>query len=605
MIRIILFLAILLAVAAGLSWFADRPGTVTIDWLGYEASPSVFQAVIILVLLVLVLALVVWLVFSVINAPRRIAQRIERRRQRKGIKALEDGIFAAGTGDEARAAKAAALAQKYIPNNPLTKLLRAQAAQLGGDRVAAQRIFTSMLDDPQTRLLGLRGLFQEAKREGQMEAAKLYVREALGINPALPWPSPALFEFQCREHDWHGALDTLAIARQHRIVDRATADRRRAVLLTALAMEAEDRGDGKALELALEAHRLAPALVPAAVIAGRMLAAEGNTQKAAKIISQTWELAPHPDLALVYAHARPGDSPRDRLTRIKTLADLTPGHAEAAIAIATAAIEAREWGEARAALDPLVREKPSARVCVLMARIEGGEKRDAGRVREWLARALRAPRDPAWIADGVISDEWAPLSPVTQTLDAFVWEVPSGQTKPLSGDERTLAELAALEFGAGDDLVEAEADTIVIAGEASEDPPLAAAVRAPAPLPRQAGEKALEGRAGQAFAAPHDEPAEPGAHAPADYHVTLPPAFPDSSTGWEPQGEAAREGNYPRAVPPPAAEARDAHKPKPKKPGPKIFIPARPPDDPGPESVNPDEVDTPLARFRMPLKDPA
>ncbi len=604
MIRIILFLALLLALAAGLSWFADHPGTVTINWLGYEASPSVFQAVILLFLLAVFVAFALWLVLSVVNAPRRIARWMERRRQSKGMRALEEGIFAAGTGDEAKAAKAAALAQKYMPNSPLTRLLRAQAAQLSGDRVAAQRIFTSMLEDPQTRLLGLRGLFQEARREGQIEAAKLYVREALSINPALPWPSPALFEFQCREHDWNGALDTLAIARQHRIIDRATADRRRAVLLTALAGEAEERGDGKALELALEAHRLAPALVPAAVIAGRMLAAEGNTQKAARIISQTWELAPHPDLALVYAHARPGDSPRDRLARVKTLAGLTPGHPEAAIAVATAAIEAREWEEARAALADLVREKPSARVCVLMARIEGGEKRDAGRVREWLARALRAPRDPAWIADGVVSAEWAPLSPVTQTLDAFVWEVPSVETRAAADDERALAELAALEFGAGE-TVEAGENAVIIAEEAQHEVPVSAVVRAPAPAPRYGGENPVEERAGAAVAAPRLGAGEPGDRLPADLPVRLPPAFPDGSTGWEPAEDESRGAAKERNTPATATEPLSQQSPKPKRTGPKIFVPQRPPDDPGPESINPDEVDTPLTRFRAPLKDPA
>jgi HemY protein len=46
-----------------------------------------------------------------------------------------------------------------------------------------------------------------------------------------------------------------------------------------------------------------------------------------------------------------------------------------------------------------------------------------GAAREWLARAARAPRDKAWIADGIISDRWAPASP-SGALDAFVWRAP-------------------------------------------------------------------------------------------------------------------------------------------------------------------------------------
>jgi HemY protein len=72
----------------------------------------------------------------------------------------------------------------------------------------------------------------------------------------------------------------------------------------------------------------------------------------------------------------------------------------------------------------LLESRLTQRVAALMARIEGEEHGDAGRVREWLARAVNAARDCAWTADGVVSDRWAPVSPVTGALDAFRWRVP-------------------------------------------------------------------------------------------------------------------------------------------------------------------------------------
>ena len=59
-----------------------------------------------------------------------------------------------------------------------------------------------------------------------------------------------------------------------------------------------------------------------------------------------------------------------------------------------------------------------------MAEIEEAENGSTGRVREWLSRALRAPRDPVWTADGVVSDVWLPVSPVTGRIDAFEWKTP-------------------------------------------------------------------------------------------------------------------------------------------------------------------------------------
>jgi HemY protein len=52
------------------------------------------------------------------------------------------------------------------------------------------------------------------------------------------------------------------------------------------------------------------------------------------------------------------------------------------------------------------------------------EHGDEGRAREWMTRAVAARRDPAWTADGFVSDRWMPVSPVTGRLDAFQWKDP-------------------------------------------------------------------------------------------------------------------------------------------------------------------------------------
>jgi HemY protein len=154
-----------------------------------------------------------------------------------------------------------------------------------------------------------------------------------------------------------------------------------------------------------------------------LFASKGEARAASRQIVRTWKLSPHPDLATAYAFAKPGLSPRDRLKRVEYLAGLTPNEVEGPIAIANAAIEAQEWQQARDVLSPYLEERPSARICTLMARIEGGGG-DKGREREWLARAVRAPRDRAWIADGYVSDRWLPVSPVTGAVDAFAWKAP-------------------------------------------------------------------------------------------------------------------------------------------------------------------------------------
>ena len=448
MIRVIVFLVAVLAAALGLSWLSDNPGTVSIYWktVNLQANLTITQVLIALVFLV-VAALLAWSVLrNIWNGPAAVGSILNRRRQQKGLDALSSGMIAIGAGDRESATRYAIQARKSLPNEPMTHLLRAQAAQLAGDRATSRRIFEGMLGAPDTEQLGLRGLFVEAQRENEPEAAAQFASKALKLNSKLVWASDALFDIQCKTGQWQEALETLAVARRNGHIERAVADRRRAVLLTGLALKVEDGEPNQALTLATEAHGLAPDLIPAANLAGRMLASRGQTAKAAKILQRTWARSPHPDLATAYAFARIGDSPRDRIERVKQLAALNPHSPESAIAVANAAIDARAFDDARSALQPLIEENLTQRVATLMARVESEEHGDKGRVREWLARAVNAERDPVWTADGVVVETWQPISPVTGQLDAFQWRSPVETANATDRDliARRSAELVAL-----------------------------------------------------------------------------------------------------------------------------------------------------------------
>jgi HemY protein len=230
-----------------------------------------------------------------------------------------------------------------------------------------------------------------------------------------------VLEFRCAAGDWTGALERLEHNMKGGLIDKPTYQRQRAVLLTARALAAEP-GDRGTLALALEAVKLAPTLVPAAALAGRLQGEAGELRRAARIIETAWRANPHPDLADTYAHLRPGDSARDRLARVEALAQKSPHPMEGALAVAQAALDAREFAIARAALAPLM-SMPTQRVAMLVAKLEEMEG-DEGRAREWMTRALHARRDPAWTADGFVSDRWMPVSPVTGRLDAFHWKEP-------------------------------------------------------------------------------------------------------------------------------------------------------------------------------------
>ena len=423
MIRIILFLFLIGVVALGAAVIADQTGDVVLTWNAWRIETSL--PVLALALLVTVFAaMLTWAIIrSILNTPGRIQKMRHDRRQRKGRHAITQGLIAIGTGDHFAARRHADAARRLAHQDPLALLLHAQTAQLHGDSAGAQRAFHAMAERKDTRLLGLRGLFVEAQRRDDLHAATALAEEALKTAPASAWASQAVLGFRCSQSDWDGALTILENNLAAGLIDPAPYKRQRGVLLTARALDLETGDRDKSRASAMEAVKLAPTLAPAATLAARFLSENNQTRRAMQVIEAAWVAGPHPDLADAYAHVRLGDSALNRLNRVEKLAAKTPGHIEGALAIARAAIDAGEFARAREVLAPFI-DAPTQRVAILMAELERAEHGDGGNARGWMLRAVRAALDPAWTADGYVSDRWRPVSPVTGRLDAFQWLTP-------------------------------------------------------------------------------------------------------------------------------------------------------------------------------------
>jgi HemY protein len=423
MIRIVLFLLFIALAAAGEAWIADQPGSIVLSWGGYKLTATLPVFALGIGILAVV-TIIVWSIFTVLwRTPGRVQRHRHERRQARGRHAITRGLLAVGHGDSAAARQHADVARRLVGHDPLTLLLQAQSSQLEGDREGAKAAFHAMAERDDTRLLGLRGLFIEAQRADDAVAAVMIAEEALKLAPSSTWASHAVLGFRCAKGDWNGALKILDNDLASGLIDKPTFKRQRGVLLTARALELETVDRDLSRESAMEAVKLAPTLVPAAVLAAKFESEAHQVRRAMRIVETAWLAQPHPDLADAYAHVRLGDAARQRLVRVETLAAKTPGHIEGVLAVARAAIDASEFAKAREALKPFVAD-PTQRVAVLMAELERSEHGDSGKARAWTLRAVRARHDPAWTADGYVSDRWRPVSPVTGRLDAFQWQTP-------------------------------------------------------------------------------------------------------------------------------------------------------------------------------------
>jgi HemY protein len=301
-----------------------------------------------------------------------------------------------------------------------------------------------MAQDAETRELGLRGLYMEARRQGANEAALEYAENAARNAPYLPWAAQATLESKSRNGEWDDAIRLLDQQKAAHVIERGEAERLKAVLLTAKAEEKFESDPKAAREDANQALKLSKGLIPAALIAARSYLREDNLRKAASALEPVWKMSPHPQIAQLYVRARSGDTAVDRLKRAERLESLKPNNVESLFAVAQAALDAQDFPRARAKAEAAARIEPRESIFLLMADIEEAETGDQGRIRHWMSQALRAPRDHAWVADGIVSEKWLPASPVSGRLDAFEWKVPFGQVEgPVedNGIDRALSSL--------------------------------------------------------------------------------------------------------------------------------------------------------------------
>jgi HemY protein len=448
--------AIGILVAAAV-FLTSNPGRVDIVWQGWQVETSVGVLVAVAVLAALAVALVLWLLSLILGSPRAFLRRRRERRRRAGYRALTRGMVAVAAGDPQEAQRHARKADMLLAEPPLTLLLSAQAAQIGGDETAAKRFFTLMLDRPETRFLGLRGLFNQAMRENDRGTARRLAERAVALRPNTGWAVLSLFDLEARGSQWQAARDTLEQAVKRRVIAPEPARHHQGVLDYELSRLALSQGDRRrAMVLAARARTLALELATPAAYRARLLLQEGRTRRAARTLERAWRTAPHPELAQVYREIWNAETPLARMARFERLAAQNPGIRESHLTSAEAALTAQLWGEARrylelaliadpvpsdqspaipAAPDPSPavdvpgggRARATTRLCLMMARLEEAEHGNLARAREWLDQAARAVPDPRYVCAscGGESLEWSSLCPRCGAFDALAWRTPA------------------------------------------------------------------------------------------------------------------------------------------------------------------------------------
>lgn len=447
--KVVLFVVLIAVLALGAGLLSETGQALQIIVAGWEFTIGPVQAVVLSV----VLFLVVWLTlktlgllgatFRFLNGDETaISRYFDRNRERKGYKALSEGMMALASGEPRLALTRAQNAERLLGKPELTTLLVAQAAEASGDHKRATEAYKTLLKDDATRFVGVRGLLQQKLAEGDREVALKLAEKAFELRPKHAETQDILLKLQSDAGDWSGARATLGAKLKTGALPKDVYRRRDAVLALQQARTVfDDAASIEAREAAIEANRLSPDLIPAAAMAARGYIARGDRKSATRVLKKAWDVLPHPDLASAFAEIEPDETPQDRLKRFRTLTNARPDADESKMLLAELLLATEDFPGARRALDDVATRAPTQRSLAIMAAIARGEGAEDSIVRDLVARAIAAPRGPQWVCDKcqAIHDGWQPVCDNCGSFDTLSWKTP-----PATSTSAALAELLPL-----------------------------------------------------------------------------------------------------------------------------------------------------------------
>lgn len=439
LIKVIIFVTMVAAITYGAVLLLETEGGITIGIAGIELTLAPLQAAIALVVLILA----VWLflkVFGLLIAVLRFingdetafSRYFDRSRERRGFEAMSEGLMLLASGEHSAALTKAKKADRLLDRPELTNLIVAQAAEQSGDARMAEETYKKLLTHPKTRFVGIQGLLKQKLLEGNTDTAMKLAEKAFALKPQHENTQDTLLRLQAGEEDWAGARVTINAKLKHGQMPRDLHKRRDGIMALSEAREMRQAGKlEEAQALAVEANRLTPQLVPAAVLAARGYLEADKPKLATRVLKAAWDLEPHPETALAYAGIAADETSAERIKRFKYLTKSQAKHPESRMAMAELHIMAENFPAARTAMDDLATADPTMRSLTIMAAIERGEGANDQIVRDLLTQAINAPRDPQWICDncGEVHKDWEAVCQSCAAVDSIAWKrPPAGET---------------------------------------------------------------------------------------------------------------------------------------------------------------------------------
>lgn len=395
MARFVLFLILLVPVVVAGNWLIANPGTVDVQWLGYDIQMHIVVLASLVALTCAVLVTVVLLLWQLAGWPQRRRARKRYRTLARGLTQLTHGVTALALGDEKSADAALKKAMHLLPKEPLPQLLTAQLLQRQGNHDAARTHLRALLKHESTAMLASKRLIEQHTHSSEWESAIALAEQVYTDNPRERWVVLTLLDLYARTGNTRAML---SLSEGFQWQSPLTKPERHRFAALAYYLQSQSAANERAERTALRhAVGFAPEFLPALLAYADLLMQAREYRPARKLLLSAWVKKPQTILIDPILQSIETLSVRAQERLLRPFLQAAPGP-ESALLRARHALLTNDAAAAQEALQDTLVEQETREACLTMAEAEKLLRGDEAANR-WLGRAMRAPASEAWLCD--------------------------------------------------------------------------------------------------------------------------------------------------------------------------------------------------------------
>ena len=181
MIRLFLLLAALLGLIYIFNWMTSYDGQILLQVGEYEITTSIVFFIIISISII-TFSIITWVILSYLySLPKKIQKFNQEKKKQKIQEAITRGLVYASSGNSIAADAEIKKIDRLIKDTKETKdimtlVLKAQNASLKKDRNQLNKIFQTMGDVEETKMLSYRGLYTLSKNSKNTKTTVLIIK---------------------------------------------------------------------------------------------------------------------------------------------------------------------------------------------------------------------------------------------------------------------------------------------------------------------------------------------------------------------------------------------------------------------------------------------